>query len=793
MSEDKFIEKEQTKIANILAGLDNEELSEIQPQITFINYLLDQLKTGNISKKEKKKIEKKIDKTTDDLEDDKKEDDKNDKEKLIESLSAYTLTKNIKPNITEIPEEDIIKAKMAKASSIAYDTNYEQAQQYLDQNDIPYTIDQELSNKEGLVLHNPLENDTKIAYRGTKFSSIEDLRLDGQILTGLEKSHPQVVEAISQANQTELKYGTPSETVGYSKGGFLGIHVADNTNIPKSTTFNSFLGSNALSDSSSKAQHTLYRTTEDIPSIAVGFKKDLDNYKVSTIRPKIDSLDPRKAHDLNNFLSNKDKRATRSTLEELSNNSLLDSQRISDATTILHAKNFLNDKPNILDKNNLSGIQDSVSTDEGNLIGPRTDKILNNPYNKKPITPADFDFMEYNLNVNYPTKTELLGYPVDEFAEHGPISVNNGGIFDVDDAEKFLDDYNFDGTPKVADEPAFNIKDLEHRFLQLGGNLDPDPVEEVEMPEITGRKLPVSIPMGADTPPEPPKNKSFSKWIDDFNDNRGSDTLLTEDGDIHITGNRFTRNSPHTKFWEELGGKFNDQELSHFATQETQEETKMHLSDSERNELYNANETEENNIMSKLTDNHLKSIDAMNDYTSIPNEAGTETRSMTNDLIRAVHPMNLGIGMASGWTASKTVDFFDDPKTSTLNPNLRSGIVGSLAGAQASSALLGFAGESITLAAVAPEIIAGGLGSAAATKTYSELRKSGVDDNSATVTSGAVGGAVTGLASAAAGAAIGGELGAPEAGFTFGLSVIAGATLGAIVGEGGYLYKQATS
>ena len=79
MSEDNFIKKEQTKIANILAGLDNEELSEIQPQITFINYLLDQLKTGNISKKEKNKIEKKIDKTTDDLEDDKKEKNKIEK------------------------------------------------------------------------------------------------------------------------------------------------------------------------------------------------------------------------------------------------------------------------------------------------------------------------------------------------------------------------------------------------------------------------------------------------------------------------------------------------------------------------------------------------------------------------------------------------------------------------------------------------------------------------------------------------------------------------------------------
>ena len=42
------------------------------------------------------------------------------------------------------------------------------------------------------------------------------------------------------------------------------------------------------------AKHTLYRTTEDIPSMGAGFKSNLKNWTIKTIYPHKDSLDPRK-------------------------------------------------------------------------------------------------------------------------------------------------------------------------------------------------------------------------------------------------------------------------------------------------------------------------------------------------------------------------------------------------------------------------------------------------------------------------------------------------------------------
>jgi len=223
---------------------------------------------------------------------------------------------------------------MVQASGVAYDSNFENAQQFLDNNNINYKIDTELSDQNGLVLHNEETNDTKLAFRGTKFNSLDDLKLDAQILVGQETKHPQVIKAKQQAELATERYGLPSETLGYSKGGHLAIATADNTLIPKSTTFNSFLGYNSIGSQPTKAKHTLYRTTEDIPSIALGYKNNLDNYDVKTIRPLVDSLDVRQAHKLENFTTRKAKRATKSTLEELSTKNMEDTAKMGELATI---------------------------------------------------------------------------------------------------------------------------------------------------------------------------------------------------------------------------------------------------------------------------------------------------------------------------------------------------------------------------------------------------------------------------------------------------------------------------
>ena len=101
-------------------------------------------------------------------------------------------------------------------------------------------------------------------------------------------------------------------------------------------------------------------------------------------------------------------------------------------------------------------------------------------------------------------------------------------------------------------------------------------------------------------------------------------------------------------------------------------------------------------------------------------------------------------------------------------------------------------GNPITAAALAPEVIGGAVGSLAATESYKKLKQSGMDENSATVSSGAIGGAATGatasaVSALASGAGYGATLGVGESEFTFGTSIIAGAALGALIGEGSYL------
>jgi len=83
---DVFVKKEKEKLQNIISGLNRSELSEIAPEINFINYLLDELQTGNISDKSKKEIKKEIKKDLTDIE-------KETKKKQEENIGTYTLAR----------------------------------------------------------------------------------------------------------------------------------------------------------------------------------------------------------------------------------------------------------------------------------------------------------------------------------------------------------------------------------------------------------------------------------------------------------------------------------------------------------------------------------------------------------------------------------------------------------------------------------------------------------------------------------------------------------------------------
>ena len=201
----------------------------------------------------------------------------------------------LKPNVTDLTPEQVMKSKLVKGSKIAYESGYEEAQAYLDKEGIPYDIDTSLSSKESLVLLG--DDGVKIAYRGTKIQNVSDVSADAMIAAGVEEHHPQFKNAEEQFRLVTEKYGSPNELLGYSLGGNKAITLGNKYGV-ETTTFNPFLGQN-LVKSISDVTHNIVRTTEDFASLGLGIAKG--KFKVSSILPHQDKLNPIEAHELSNF------------------------------------------------------------------------------------------------------------------------------------------------------------------------------------------------------------------------------------------------------------------------------------------------------------------------------------------------------------------------------------------------------------------------------------------------------------------------------------------------------------
>jgi hypothetical protein len=203
----------------------------------------------------------------------------------------------LKPNVQDLTQAQINKARMVKASRIAYTDDFEAAQTYLDEQSIPYDIDTTLSSKDGLVLVG--DDGVTIAYRGTEIRNPVDLSADAMIAVGVEENHPQFKTADEQFKLVQEKYGSPNELVGYSLGGTKAMTLGNKHGID-TTTFNAFTGKNLLA-SESTATHNVIRTTEDFATLGIGLAGGKKNWEVSSILPHQDKINPIEAHKLSNF------------------------------------------------------------------------------------------------------------------------------------------------------------------------------------------------------------------------------------------------------------------------------------------------------------------------------------------------------------------------------------------------------------------------------------------------------------------------------------------------------------
>jgi len=334
----KFIKDENTKLYNLQSNMKFSERIRLSPKIAEIRFLLNLLKSSDLSESQKEEIKDTIEKATD------KAEDESQSEREREEL-GFSVTSRIKPNVDSIPLEVKQKALMVKASTIYHDNNQDadSVNDFLEDNDINFSVDDELSTPEGLVLYekdNP-EN-VKIAFRGSRMNNLGDWVSNSKILVGQEESDylndDRFTETYNQIDNVKAKYNTtPNEFVGTSRGGTLAITAGDKFGVD-TTTFNSFLGKNLIHSSQSSAKHAMWRTTDDLPSIALGFKTNTNNYDINTVKPLKKFKTPRQVHSLDNFTDTESPRE--SNLDKLTEEVFRTTQKHGEAVQIADVANF---------------------------------------------------------------------------------------------------------------------------------------------------------------------------------------------------------------------------------------------------------------------------------------------------------------------------------------------------------------------------------------------------------------------------------------------------------------------
>lgn len=261
----------------------------------------------------------------------------NKKKRKPEGLAGGR-TRPIKASHTELNADERMKSKMLEASKIAeleskttnridltaeerqarLQRGFDKAQRYLDKEGINYIIEPEISNAEGLVLINRETGIPKVAFRGTNFKNLKDLKTDLAIVHGVEEATPQFRSAEEMVRATNEAYEPVEELLGFSLGGAKAITTGQKLGI-ETTTFNPAVGPQHLKNVpfGGEENHTIIRTTEDPVSALAGFKPSA--FKIKSLLPLQEPkwLDPKSGlavHDLANFSQTGNRRSNNTEL-----------------------------------------------------------------------------------------------------------------------------------------------------------------------------------------------------------------------------------------------------------------------------------------------------------------------------------------------------------------------------------------------------------------------------------------------------------------------------------------------
>ena len=834
----EFISNEKQKLYNIQTGLTTDQQIRYNPQIREILILLEILQKQKLSPSLVKEIEQKIKNATDQLGD-------TSKKAQILRAKNYALISNIKPNIKSVPLIVRQKAQMAKASGMYHDNNgnVDSTQSYLDQMEVPYKIDPELSNQDSLVLFDK-DNNVKVAYRGTKWNNLEDIKGNMSIAAGYDENSPQYMRALEQMNNIKSKYGElPTELVSFSKGSALGLRMGEKFGID-TTNFNPFLGK-GLIGAVGNSKNTIFRTTTDMPSLGVALKTSNPNYDLQVIEPVKASINPVKAHSLDNFIDTTNIRLNSAVLEaevakvHIAGAKHGEAQLIADMASAVEGTKPIKVSSDLY---NVKAKAAGVDPNNPHLTHDYNDDSLYQVGEQvEQIGGSDIPMDVLNPDA-LPRAVPLVGPPapsadIDDATVANWEDRMNALLPDTTSAYPdlpFADDYadlSSRPLPEPPSRPLPETPQIKSSKDPLGDQIrayESNVFDEIEtpipprpLPEIPQRKDPLGdeiksreknifdeepteLGEGADdfSPEEMEaydgllnknKNITFSEFIHDYNSQKGIDTRINPDNNnVELNSSRMHKNSRWTQLWgEATNGDFTNQELEHFEKYNDTPADDLYLSDQERLDMYNATPEERHDLVKQYEQDSLDAQQNLDQLTGIESEDGSEMRGLKNAWNTGAKNFltNFGIGAFTQWSADQAVNLVDP--NHEIQQDTRVGFSGFLGGGAGEAAILKLGGSAITGAAILPVAIGASVGNIVGSRIGQLIEKEGGSELEQDVgsASAGVGSAVyaTGVAAAAGSALFGAEEGATLGSVLLpGVGTLVGLGVGGIIGLGAY-------
>tara|TARA_R110002050_G_scaffold286318_1_gene436688 strand:+ start:6671 stop:9154 length:2484 start_codon:yes stop_codon:yes gene_type:complete len=735
---------------------------------------------NNLTEKTKQMMKEQIEKKTGgkfkDLEDainelqsetDNTEEGKEHREHMMKGIQ---LGRALQPNTESLTAKETVRAKLSQASKLGYmnDDNFRTAQEYLngmgDTNG--YTIDTQLSNKEGLVIRTP-EGTTEIHYRGSQIldkPSLSDMKTNFKIATGFENEDAQFIQAKGQYEGAVNKYGSVEQFGGFSKGGGKALYMGQKYDIP-STTFNPFIGTRtARGITNTTQEHTIIRTTGDSPSLglAVSTNANHENWNVKALRPlnKNVSLNPIKnlydAHKLDNFTT------PRNTGNVSNDPTTIENLMIKQG--VLMGQKGKYETLDTMSKAVESGKTYSEFIQDLQKVGHRGDNDVG-LVNGKPLIKGGrhtrgsmngtADFWELMGGKFTPEEEQIISSNVVE-----PIT-------NVEQAERFLEDFNQDGSEIVKQSPLQKVKD---RANELKGKID----RLTENVKGASAKKQFVSPPSTDFEIEPELNKFI---------NRQDLDVKPTPQEVRI---KETQEDEFAKIEREQKPPAEIEPTS-VPDSDVVDMPSMKLTQEQLETFGNASPQERQNIMNNHNEEIINTTHELGEAF-----APVEASGFREHFGEAINPVSMGAGMLVGMGVDSALDYIDPAgKDQKITGVSREALAGGLTGAGMFGGTTALGGATIGLA---PEILAGSVGYVAGSESGKLIGKGikklggGEDAQEAgsDIGGGAIGGGAGALALIGGGALTGAEMGsfAGPLGIGIGVGVgVVGGTLGFGVSE----------